>query len=177
MAIAVSRYDPSKSYKGQKTFDCGHEVINNFVARTLKQQTQRNLSVAYVVTDDDDSFIGFCTLMAASIGRTELAATDPPSLPIAVPVTKLAMLGVANAHKGRGYGKALLLHAIDVVVRTAESVGSYGLYLEADNGAYDFYFKLSFVPLKERQTPDPTPMFLHVETARQALVDTAPQPR
>jgi hypothetical protein len=84
LAIALSRYEPSKSYKAQKAFDCGHGVINNFVARTLKQQTQRNLSVAYALTDDDDSFIGFCTLMAASIGRTDLAATDPPSLPIAV---------------------------------------------------------------------------------------------
>lgn len=169
MAIALSRYDPSKSYKNQKAFDCGHEVINNFVARTLKQQTQRNLSVAYVLTDDDDSFIGFCTLMAASIGRADLEATNPPSLPLAVPVTKLAMLGVANTHKGKGYGKALLLHAIDVMVRTADSVGSYGLYLEADDGAYDFYLKLSFVPLKPRQTPKPTPMFLHVDTARQAI--------
>jgi hypothetical protein len=49
MAIALSRYEPSKSYKAQKAFDCGHGVINNFVARTLKQQTQRNLSVAYVL--------------------------------------------------------------------------------------------------------------------------------
>ena len=117
-----------------------------------------------------DSFIGFCTLMAASIGRTELAATDPPSLPKAVPVTKLAMLGVSNVHKGKGYGKALLLHAIDVTVRTAASVGSYGLYLEADDGAHDFYLKLSFVPLKVRQPRNPTPMFLHAETARQAIL-------
>jgi hypothetical protein len=73
MAITISRYDPAIAYDQQKSFDCGHEVINGFGARSLKQQVQRNLSAAYVLTDDD-TFVGFCTLMAASIGRAELAA-------------------------------------------------------------------------------------------------------
>ena len=79
MAIIISRYDPAIAYSNQKSFDCGHEAINGFVARSLKQQVQRNLSAAYVLTDGD-TFVGFCTLMAASIGRAELAATNPPFL-------------------------------------------------------------------------------------------------
>jgi ribosomal protein S18 acetylase RimI-like enzyme len=169
MPVALSRYDPSKSYKNQKSFDCGHEAINGIVARTLRQQTQRNISVGYVLTDDDDSFVGFCTLMMANIGKAELAATNPPSLPYAVPVTKLSMLGVSTAYKRNGYGRQLLRHAIRVMLKSAESVGTYGLYLDADDDAYDFYLKHSFVPLKERQSPNPTPMFLSIETARQLL--------
>ena len=169
MTVSLSVYDPSKSYQNQKSFDCGHKVINDFVARSLKQQTQRNLSVAYVLTDEHDLFIGFCTLMSASIGKEELVATLPPSLPRAVPVTKLSMLGVALTHARQGYGRQLLRHAIRVTVQNAASVGSYGLYLEADDEAYDFYIKHAFVPLKDRQTPHPTPMFLPLETMRQAM--------
>jgi ribosomal protein S18 acetylase RimI-like enzyme len=169
VTVSLSRYDPSKSYPNQKSFDCGHKVINDFVARSLRQQTQRNLSVAYVLTENDDLFVGFCTLMSASITKSELAATQPPSLPGAVPVTKLAMLGVALTHARQGYGRQLLRHAIRVTVENANAIGSYGLYLDADNEAYDFYIKLAFVPLKARQTPNPTPMFLPLETARQAI--------
>jgi GNAT superfamily N-acetyltransferase len=169
VVVSLSRYDPSISYKNQKSFDCGHKVINDFVARSLKQQSQRNLSVAYVLTDEDDLLIGFCTLMSASIGKSELAATQPPSLPMAVPVTRLSMLGVLLTHAGLGYGRQLLRHAIRVTVQNAAAIGSYGLYLDADDGAYDFYIKHAFVPLKARQTPDPTPMFLPIQTARQAI--------
>jgi GNAT superfamily N-acetyltransferase len=169
VVVSLSRYDPSISYKNQKSFDCGHKVINDFVARSLKQQTQRDLSVAYVLTDEDSHFIGFCTLMSASIGKSDLAATHPPSLPVTVPVTKLSMLGVSLTHARQGYGRQLLRHAVRVTVQNAAAIGSYGLYLDADDTAYDFYIKHAFVPLKARQTPDPTPMFLPIQTARQAI--------
>lgn len=172
MAITISRYDPAIAYNHQKSFDCGHQAINGFVVRSLKQQVQRNLSAAYVLTDDD-TFVGFCTLMAASIGRAELAATSPPSLPAAVPVTKLSMLGVAKSHSRQGLGRQLLRRAIQAMLESSRTVGTYGLYLDADDGAYEFYVKLGFVPLKARQAPNPTPMFLPLVTARQAVGATA----
>lgn len=172
MVIALSKYDASKAYPGQKTFDCEHQAINGIVANGLKQQVQRGLSVAYVLTDDGDGdggrFIGFCTLMAASIGRTDLAAINPPSLPQAVPVTKLAMLGVDKRYKGQGCGRQLLRHAIRVMLDTAQSMGMYGLYLDADPGAVDFYLPLDFKLLKPRQEGVATPMFLHIATVRPA---------
>jgi hypothetical protein len=136
VAVSLSRYDPSKSYKNQKSIDCGHKVINDSVARSLK---------------------------------SELAAIHPPSLPGAVPVTKLSMLGVSLTHARKGYGRQLLRHAIRVTVENARTIGSYGLYLDADDDVYDFYIKLAFVPLKARPTPNHTPMFLPIETARQAM--------
>jgi hypothetical protein len=175
VAVSLSVYDPSKSYKNQKSFDCGHKVINDFVARPLKQQTQRSLSVAYVLTDEHDLFIGLCTLLSASIAKAELAATHPPSLPAAVPVTKLSMLGVTLTHEREGFRRQLLRHAIRMTVQNAATIGSYGLYLDADSGAYDFYIKHAFMPLKDRQAPHPTPMFLALHTARQAIARGIPQ--
>lgn len=169
MAVAISRYDPAKSYKGQKAFDCGHEVINIFVARALKQQTQRNISVAYVLTEDDTTFVGFYTLMSASIHKEELSALAPGSLPRQVPVAKLAMLGVSTIYKGQGLGKGLLRHAMEVTATASEQIGMLGLYLDADDGAYDFYIKHTFIPLKPRQSPNPTPMFLPTSTIIRAV--------
>jgi hypothetical protein len=104
VTVSLSRYDSSKSYKNQKSFDCGHRVIKDFVARSLKQQTQRNLSVADVLTEADDLFVGFCTLMSASISKSEFAATQPHSLPGSVPVTKLSTLEVSLTYARKGCG-------------------------------------------------------------------------
>jgi hypothetical protein len=59
------------------------------------------------------------------------------------------------------------------MIESSRTVGTYGMYLDADDGAYEFYVKLGFVPLKARQTPSPTPMFLPLATARQAVGATA----
>lgn len=168
MTISLSRYDPSRTYRNQKTFDCGHRVINEFVSSSLKQQVQKGLSVAYVIAEND-LFVGFCTVMAASVSREALAVAYSRSLPKAVPVTKLSMLGVAKSHSGRGHGKQLLREAIRAMVQSSTSVGTMGLYLETDPDAYLFYVKHSFVPLIERQLYAPTPMFLSLATVQEAL--------
>ena len=171
MHVILSKFDPLKVYVGQKSFDCGHKIINDFVANSLKPQTKRGVSVAYVLTDSDDQnrLAGFYTLMAASIGRDELSALSPPSLPALVGVSKLSMLGVDKKYERNGFGRQLLRHAIRMTVHTADSMGMYGPYLDADPGAVDFYLKLNFEMLKPRQNSAPTPMFLHIDTARSAI--------
>jgi GNAT superfamily N-acetyltransferase len=169
MAVALSRYDPDKSYKGQKTFDCGHKVINDFVAASLKQQTKNNNSVGYVLTEDDTTIVGFYTLTSTSIQREDLAAASLVSTPPLIPVTKLSMLGVSLAYARQGCGSGLLRHAMETTAAVSLQVGTRGLYLDADDNAYYFYLKHSFIPLKVRQTPAPTPMFLHLATIKQAM--------
>lgn len=171
MQVVLSKFDPSKTYFGQKSFDCGHKIINDFVANSLKQQVKREVSVAYVLTDGDDQgrLVGFYTLMAASIGRDDLAALNPPSLPSFVGVSKLAMLGIQKEYRRNGFGRQLLRHAIRMTVNAADTLGMYGLYLDADPAAVDFYLKLNFEILKPRQDTVPTPMFLHIDTARKAI--------
>jgi hypothetical protein len=55
------------------------------------------------------------------------------------------------------------------MIQAAKHVGVFGLYLDADAKAVDFYLKHGFVMLEARQDPNPTPMFLHIHTARAAL--------
>lgn len=169
--IVLEQYDPAKTYKNQKKFDCGNKAINRFVTGSLKKQVRQNLSQCYVLLDtgEDDRFIGFYTLSSFAIEGTKLEALSAGSLPNRIPCCRLIMLGVDNGYKGRGLGKRLTKNAIQKAVRVAEEIGSFGLYLDADPGAYTFYEDLGFVPLKERQDPSPTPMFLHIDTLRSAI--------
>jgi GNAT superfamily N-acetyltransferase len=171
MNFIFSRYDATRTYAGQKKFDCGNAAINKFVIDNLKKQVAKDLSAAFVLQDADnaDRFIGFYTSMMSSIAADGLRDQGYGSLPGRVPCMRLVMLGIDSAYQGKQLGRQLLQHAITCMIQAAKHVGVFGLYLDADAKAVDFYLKHGFVMLEARQDPNPTPMFLHIHTARMAL--------
>jgi predicted GNAT family N-acyltransferase len=58
------------------------------------------------------------------------------------------------------YGSQLMNHAFDVVKTHAQGGGCYGLYLDADAGAVEFYQKLGFVLLEGNKSQNSSPMFI-----------------
>ena len=136
MSFFITRFDPGAKYGGYNQFDCQHAVINKFVKDSLKKQVKQGLSVAYALLEEDGAtqrFAGFFTIASHTIALSALGALQ------------------------RG---GLMNHALDIVKVGAQSIGSYGLYLDADAGAFGFYQKLGFVPLEGEKSPAPSPMFL-----------------
>ncbi len=164
MTIELAVYDPGIAYRDQKQFDCGHARINGFVRKSLKQQVSKNLSVAYVLTDPtkNDRFVGFYTIAQHTIPLDALSALQLGSLPRNIPCTRLVMLGVDNAYQGQKLGSMLMKHALTVVKTAAAQIGSFGMYLDADAGAFEFYEKLGFTPLEGDKSPETSPMFLRI---------------
>lgn len=170
-SFTLEVYDPAKTYHKQKKFDCGNPVINKFVSSGLKKQIRDNLSRCIVLLDEDnsDKFISFCTLISFAINAPLLATMSEGRLPNKVPCTRMIMLGVDVDYQKQQLGSKLLANAIDRTIAASEHVGLLGLYLDADPAAIDFYLAHGFTALKQRQDPESTPMFLHIETAMAAL--------
>ncbi|MHB1669043.1 GNAT family N-acetyltransferase [Thiomonas sp.] len=162
VTVELSRYDPGLIYAGQKQFDCEHAVINSFVHNSLKSQTKKNLSVAYVLTDPSqgDRFVGFYTIAQHMIDVSSLSALQLGSLPRKIPCSRLVMLGMDKNYKGRQLGSRLMKHALALTKSVSNQVGSFGMYLDADPMAVDFYQKLGFTLLVGDKSPDPSPMFI-----------------
>ena len=164
---SIHPFDPSRSYKGYKTFDCGNEMINTFVRRSLKKRVKKHLSQAYALLDDKERFVGFYTLDTFSIAREILELSDRPGgLPPAVPVIKLGMLGVDRSVQKKDLGPKLLRDALLNVAKISRIAGCAGLYLLAEEEAIGFYEKLGFVSLKQST---PRPMFLHIRKILESL--------
>jgi GNAT superfamily N-acetyltransferase len=70
------------------------------------------------------------------------------------------MLAIHSGDAKKGYGSQLMNHAFDVVKTNAQNIGCYGLYLDADAGAVEFYQKLGFVLLEGDKSPSSSPMFI-----------------
>lgn len=168
--IILEGYDPNKTYYQQKKFDCSNPVINRFVSNGLKKQVRDSLSKCFVLLDQDDKdrFIGFYTLTSFAIDAPLLSSLSKGRLPNKVPCARMVMLGVDSNYQKKGLGLKLLVNAIDRTLSASEHIGILGLYLDADPDAFDFYNSHGFVALKERQDLQSTPMFLHIETAKEA---------
>lgn len=169
--IVIEQFDPTKTYKGIKQFDCGHELISNFAKKSLKQNVKKDMSQAYVLLDTskDDLFVGYYNLMTYSIAKEDFNA-PPSGATKQIPVLRLVMLGVDNAYAGQGLGSRLLKHALELTLRISSQVGVAGLYLDAEDGKHDFYERRGFVGIK---SPDEVtnilPMFIATETIKDAL--------
>ena len=165
MTIGISLYDPNQTYTGQKQFDCGHKTINTFVHSSLKPQIKRNLSVAYVLRDPakENNFVGFYTIAQYMVDLGQLSALKLGSMPRKIPCTRLIMLGIDKQYQGQQLGSRLMRHALTISQQVAQQIGSFGLYLDADPAALDFYKKLGFTSLEEDRSPLPYPMFLCIQ--------------
>ncbi|MCG6216058.1 GNAT family N-acetyltransferase [Vibrio furnissii] len=149
---------------GLKQFDCGNEVINKYVAKSLKNQAKAPGNGVIVVVDAEDKLVGFVTISAHSLTKDKLSSVeDYVGSTNMIPVVRLTMLGVDKKCQGHGLGSDLMAIAFERTVNIAENAGCVGLYLDADHYAVDFYTRLGFVAL---DNPDPitlvVPMFLHV---------------
>lgn len=169
--VILEKYDPTKTYKEQKKFDCGNPIINKFVKDSLKKQVKSNLSRCFVLLDEDasDKFIGFYTLTSFAIDAPLLESLSKGRLPRKVPCSRMVMLGVDVNYKGQKLGRKLLQNAIKRTVSASEYLGILGLYLDADPPAVDFYLAHGFTALKDISSTEPTPMFLHIDTAIHSL--------
>lgn len=169
--VILEDYDPEKTYYQQKKFDCGNAIINKFVSNGLKKQVRDKLGKCFVLLDqaDSDRFIGFYTLTSFAIDAPPLSSMTKARLPNKVPCTRMIMLGIDKTHQKLGLGLKMLKNAIDRTLLASEHIGVFGLYLDADPDAFEFYQSYGFIPLKDRQDPASTPMFLHIETAMDSL--------
>jgi len=153
-------FDPSKTYKGIKSFDCNNDMINRFVHKNLKKRVKKHFSQAYVLLENE-KFVGFYTLDTFSIAKDNFEFENrPSSLPPIVPVVKLSMLAVNKSLQGQGIGKRLLRDVFVKVHQISQLAGCAGVYLLAEKDAVPFYNSLGFTAIKE---DEPLPMFLNID--------------
>jgi predicted GNAT family N-acyltransferase len=167
MTVKIERFDVAKKYNNINKFDCDNLIVNKFVHNSLKAQVKAGTSVAWALVDtaNQDSFVGFYTLMMSQVSQQLLANISSQSLPYRVPCVRLVMLGVDIKYKQNGYGKRLMKHALLETNKAADMIGCRGIYLDSDPNAVSFYTGLGFTLLETPVDPkSPIPMFLFKES-------------
>lgn len=153
---------PLQSEFNKKEFNCGKEMLDNYIQKQAGQDLKRRLCAVFAMIDDS-RVIGYYTLSSTSISRDLVPENIQKKLPPSyrdLPATLLGRLAVDQNYKGHRLGEYLLMDALKVAFDTSEKhVGSMALIVgPLDSEAEAFYTKYDFIKL------DSGKMFLPMQT-------------
>ena len=156
------RLEPLTGHHDRSGFDCGVEVLDDWLKKVAQQHQKKGISRTFVAVPADASaaegfhalgynsfreysVLGFYALASAYVQLDEIPAELSRRFPRQVPVTRLGRLAVHSGLQGQGLGRLLLADAINRALGVAQDVGSAGMVVDAkDDGAADFYRAFGF---------------------------------
>jgi GNAT superfamily N-acetyltransferase len=133
-------------------FNCGVDVLNQFLQKYALQAQQSGGARTYVSFSKDGTVAGFFSLAfsaveyeKASMRLSKGMARHP------IPVVLLARLAVDQRYKGQGLGKELLRDAMLRTLHAAEIAGLRALIVDAkDKAGSSFYRRFGFQPFRDQ---------------------------
>lgn len=158
---------PLKSNHNRSNFNCGYDLLDNYLKKQASQDVKRNLSICFVLSDESSIVKGYYTLSNASIKRDLLPNAITKRLPRnykELPVTLLGRLAIDTSTKGNGFGELMLVDALKRAFDVSQdTIGSIAVIVDPiDDKAKGFYLKYGFIDL-----PDCGKMFLPMKTIGQ----------
>jgi GNAT superfamily N-acetyltransferase len=145
-------------------FDCGNELLNNYIRKQAKQDINRDLSACFVLNNvTDKKVIGYYTLSGNSIDRNDFPENLRQKLPpnyLNLPTILLGRLAIDKSEKGKGFGAILLIDALKKCLNTSETIGVLAVVVDPiDEEAINFYKKYGFILI-----PSNNMMFIPIKT-------------
>lgn len=107
--------EPLAKHHKIDSFQCENQQLDRYLKLTASQDRKRNIAVPYVAINlENTQIIGYYTLSMTSIDLSELPQTIAKKLPKypLIGVTLIGRLAVAKNYQGLGWGKLLLLDAL-----------------------------------------------------------------
>ena len=141
---AVRKLTPADSVA---LFDCGQPALNQFLQRYALVNQKAHSAQTYVCCCDGQ-VVGFYSLAVGSVDVADAPLRVVKGLArYPVPVMILARLAVAQAHQGKGLGRALLKDALLRTAQAADIAGIRCLVVHAkDDAARQWYASWEFEP-------------------------------
>lgn len=151
----------------RETFDCGKELLNNYLKTQAGQDIKRKLSVCFVLCDNETNSIrGYYTLSSNSISLNSFPEKIQKKMPksyTSIPTTLLGRLAIDKTQQGRGIGKILLIDALKRSYEISQEIGAFAVVADPiDKEAEKFYEKYDFIKL-----PDSGKMFIAMKTLKE----------
>jgi GNAT superfamily N-acetyltransferase len=132
-----------------KQFECEDEpTVGGFLLEQALRYQHLNLASTRLFLDDDHNLVGYYTLYndMMEIGKEKRRKHGMEHLPSFkfYPAIKLHYLGVDARYRKQGYGRYMLLHALDTAESISELSGCLFLSLESLPSSKDFYIRHEF---------------------------------
>ncbi|SFS54397.1 GNAT family N-acetyltransferase [Sphingobacterium wenxiniae] len=150
----------------REDFDCGKELLNNYLKTQAGQDIKRKLSACFVLCENGTDIQGYYTLSNNSIPLSSFPNHIQKKLPksyLSIPTTLLGRLAIYKNHQGKGIGKILLIDALKRSFEISQEIGSFAVVVDPiDEEAGKFYKKYDFIKL-----PDSEKMIIATKTLQE----------
>jgi len=131
-------------------FVCGIAALDEYLRQRAGQHQRDSIATIHVLIDDGEParILGYCALSAAQLYLHELIEADRKRLPAwPVPAMRMGRLAIAAAEQGKGYGRLLLGHAVNLARSVRQTMGVRVLVVDAKGTcASAFYQGYGFRP-------------------------------
>ena len=149
-----------------KKFDCGTEVLNEFLSRYSFKNDILGIGKTFVAFNKNEDVVGYFTLAAAQVLFEDSPDNYRAKLPrYPIPALRIARLAVGKNLQGKGIGKWLLTQAFIKIIHVAEITGLYFIIVDAKETSKSFYEHYGFIKFNDKEFS----YFLTVDTVRKAM--------
>lgn len=149
-----------------KKFDCGTEVLNEFLSRYSFKNDILGIGKTFVAFNKNEDVIGYFTLAAAQVLFEDIPDNYRAKLPrYPIPALRIARLAVGKNLQGKGIGKWLLTQAFIKIIHVAEITGLYFIIVDAKETSKSFHEHYGFIKFNDKEFS----YFLTVDTVRKAM--------
>lgn len=154
----------------REAFDCGNELLSNYLKTQASQDIKRKLSACFVLEENKKTILGYYTLSNNSIPLNSFSESIQKKFPKSyksIPTTLLGRLAIDSKHQNKGYGEILLIDALKRCYEYSKEFGSFAVVVDPINEeAENFYSKYEFIKL-----PDSKKMFIAMKTLDQLFTN------
>lgn len=155
-----------KSKQSLKEFDCGVDVLNEFLFRYASKNDSIGIGKTFLALDEDDSVAGYFTLASAQVRYEEMPEQHKMKLPkYPIPALRIVRLASRKDLQGKGTGRWLLSKAFIKAVQVADVTGLYLIIVDAKEFSKGFYEHYGFQRLEDEDLS----YFMLVDTVRKAM--------
>jgi len=140
-----------------------------YLDKTAMQHVDKNISKTFVLVEDENPtvILGYYTIAPCAIETEVLPAEQIKNLPDHGLIgAKVGRLAVAESHQGEGYGKFLLMNAMEKFIQIANNLGLIALFVDAKDAEIACFYKhLGF----EVCCDDPLHLFIPTKKIKKAF--------
>jgi len=142
MALSITLLDTRQHDRAG--FTCGIPALDDYLRKQAGQHQRDGIATTHVLIDDvqPSHILGYCTLSAAQLYLHDLNETDRKRLPAwPVPAMRVGRLAIATTEQGKGYGRILLGHAVNLACSVSQTMGVRVLIVDTKDASIAAFYQ------------------------------------
>lgn len=149
-----------------KNFSCGIPELDEYLKRYAKPNHKKGIGKTFVLLSKE-LVIGYYTISMGNVEFhriPEICRISIPKYPI--PVGRIGKLAIDNSNQGKGFGKYLLIDALNRITEASRQIAAYAVVVDAKNiAAKAFYEHYGFIPYQD----EPMSLFIPIASFQSLL--------